>query len=136
MNGYNRFASGLEFEGFELENLLLGLGRLMGLAVRTGVPLPNLRLSPSLIQVLHMDGRAIPADPRELLAALGIPAAADPDTDHHKLALQLVFHPTFLVRQGIVDVVGPAGAEVLSPDAWAELFLGPPACLSLTVACF
>ena len=100
------------------EVVMRGLGRIMGLAIRKGEPLSDLRLSLSVIAALHKDCwnlLSIESVSREL----GIEAQ-----DTRWIVISF-FEPIFHISRGIRDVVGPAGPQVLSCEAWMALFAVP-----------
>lgn len=124
---FNRLASTDELPLEELQEVMIGLGRLIGLVIRYGVTFPDLNLAPSLVCVAHMDNRHAPADSRAFLEEIGITGRDDEESvpDWKELIAKYAFQPTFWLRNGVGDSVGPAGPEVLTSAAW-EAFLMPP----------
>ena len=87
------------------------VGRALGLAVRHGVDLSSLRLSPSFVRLLHPRFRFNARSTRELIEWLGAP-------DEDELC-------TFLrITLGMQDAIGIGGFEMYSSAAWLSRFSG------------
>ena len=118
MRTFNRFLSARDGQGDNMRETLRGLGRIMGAAMRTNTKLLSLRLSPSLVAAMHEDcwaGDLFFEDADDFGIAMD-------DVDG---ILSLILEPQFFVRQGIIDLVGPAGPQILTCKAWMGLFSAP-----------
>lgn len=100
--------------GFGLESSMRGLGRAMGLVIRTGGDLSSLSLSSSIITFLSPLN--LEWDAQRLAAILG---------GSMTTLTQQILLPVFYLNLGVMDTLGAAGFDSLSSQSLLEIFQRP-----------